>query len=39
VSTTLQDALKPAAMAIPKEGYFQREDGPYGPIFPKTPAN
>jgi hypothetical protein len=28
-------------MAIPKEGYFkdQVEEGRYGPIFPKTPAN
>ena len=26
-------------MAIPKGGYFEREDGPYGPVFPKTPAN
>ena len=33
------DWTKPAAMAIPKEGYFQLEQGRYGPIFPKTPAN
>ena len=26
-------------MAIPKEGYFQLEQGRYGPVFPKTPAN
>ena len=26
-------------MAIPKEGYFKPEQGRYGPIFPKTPAN
>ena len=26
-------------MAIPKEGYFKFEQGRYGPIFPKTPAN
>jgi len=26
-------------MAIPKEGYFERVDGPYGPAFPMTPAN
>ena len=32
------DWTKPAAMAIPKEGYFTREQGRYGPIFPKTPA-
>lgn len=37
--STIQDALTPAALAIPKEGYFVREDGPYGPLFPKTPAN
>jgi uncharacterized protein Usg len=30
---------KPAAMAIPKEGFFEEEQGRYGPIFPKTPAN
>jgi hypothetical protein len=30
---------KPAAMAIPKEGYFKLEQGRFGPIFPKTPAN
>src|SRR3984957_4161414 len=35
-----QDWSKPAAMAIPKGGYFQDkvEQGRYGPIFPKTPA-
>jgi len=33
------DWTKPAAMAIPKEGYFELEKGRYGPIFPKTPAN
>jgi hypothetical protein len=33
------DWTKPAALAIPKEGYFQLEQGRYGPIFPKTPAN
>ena len=30
---------KPAAIAIPKEGFFEEEQGRYGPIFPKTPAN
>jgi hypothetical protein len=25
-------------MAIPKEGFFKREDGRYGPVFPRTPA-
>ena len=35
-----QDWSKPAAMAIPKGGYFQDkvEQGRHGPIFPKTPA-
>ena len=33
-----QDWIRPAAMAIPKEGYFQLEQGKYGPTFPKTPA-
>ena len=35
-----QDWSKPAAMAIPKGGFFQDkvEQGRYGPIFPKTPA-
>ena len=32
------DWTKPAAMAIPKEGFFQLEQGRYGPIYPKTPA-
>jgi hypothetical protein len=29
----------PAAMALPKEGYFTKEEGRYGALFPKTPAN
>jgi len=33
------DWTKPAAMALPKDGYFTLEQGRYGPIFPKTPAN
>ncbi len=33
------DWSKPQAMAIPKEGYFERHEGKYGPTFPKTPAN
>ena len=37
--SVIQDPLTPAALAIPKEGYFEREDGPYGPLYPKTPAN
>ena len=32
------DWTRPAAMAIPKDGYFTLEKGRYGPIFPKTPA-
>jgi hypothetical protein len=32
------DWSKPAAMAIPKEGYFKLEQGRYGPTYPKTPA-
>ena len=33
------DSTKPQAMAIPKEGYFQLQNGRYGPIYPRTPAN
>ncbi len=33
------DWTKPAAMAIPKEGYFTLEQGRYGPVYPRTPAN
>ena len=29
----------PAAMAIPKEGYFKFEQGNYGALFPRTPIN
>jgi hypothetical protein len=35
---TEHDWSRPAAMAIPKEGYFEVERGRYGPIFPRTPA-
>ena len=39
VATPKQDNwTRPAAMAIPKEGYFKFEQGTYGPIFPRTPA-
>lgn len=34
-----RDWTNPAAMSIPKEGYFTREQGRYGPLYPKTPAN
>jgi hypothetical protein len=33
-----EDWPKPQAMAIPKEGYLERQEGDYGPIYPKTPA-
>jgi hypothetical protein len=36
---TQGDWTKPAATAIPKEGYFTPEQGRYGPIYPRTPAN
>ena len=37
--TTKQDDWTiPQAMAIPKEGYFNREEGRYGPMYPKSPA-
>jgi hypothetical protein len=29
----------PAALSIPREGYFGKEEGRYGPVFPQTPAN
>jgi hypothetical protein len=32
------DSTKPQAMAIPKVGYFNLENGRYGPIYPRTPA-
>lgn len=38
-ATSALDWTKPSAMAIPKEGYFKLEQGRYGPIFPRTPAN
>jgi hypothetical protein len=38
-TSTERDWTKPQAMAIPKEGYFKLEQGRYGPVFPKTPAN
>jgi hypothetical protein len=34
-----RDWTQPAAMAIPKEGYFTHEQGRYGPLYPRTPAN
>jgi hypothetical protein len=38
-ATATPDWTKPTAMAIPKEGYFKLEQGRYGPVFPRTPAN
>ncbi len=38
-ATGTLDWTKPAAMAIPKEGYFKLEQGRYGPVYPRTPAN
>jgi hypothetical protein len=32
------DWTKPQAMAIPKDGYFQLQNGRYGPVYPRTPA-
>ena len=32
------DWTKPAAVAIPKEGYHKLEKGRFGPLYPKTPA-
>jgi hypothetical protein len=34
-----KDRTKPAAMAIPKEGYFKLTQGRYGPTYPRSPAN
>ncbi len=33
-----RDWSQPAAMAIPKEGYFELEQGRFGAIYPRTPA-
>jgi hypothetical protein len=38
VETPRADWTKPQGMAIPKEGYFNVEQGRYGPLFPRTPA-
>ncbi|MFL6304650.1 MAG: hypothetical protein ACJ72H_14020 [Candidatus Sulfotelmatobacter sp.] len=34
----IRNWTKPAAMAIPKEGYFSLKNGRYGPLYPRTPA-
>ena len=31
-----EDWTNPAAMEIPKEGFFEREMGRFGPIDPRT---
>src|SRR3954467_13752230 len=33
-----QKLTAPQAAAIPKEGYFEFQQGRYGPVYPKTPA-
>jgi hypothetical protein len=40
-TATHEDWTKPAALAIPREGFFadQAQQGRYGPVFPRTPAN
>lgn len=38
-SATHNGVIKPAAQSIPKEGYFKHEQGRYGPVYPRTPAN
>jgi hypothetical protein len=38
IEMAAQDGLRPAAIAIPKEGYFQHEEGRYGAVYPRTPA-
>jgi hypothetical protein len=35
---TSNEWTRPAAKAIPKEGYFTLEQGRYGPTYPRTPA-
>ena len=37
-NTRSADWTKPAAMAIPKQGYFDLQQGRYGPTYPQTPA-
>src|SRR5687768_2804515 len=32
------DWSQPAAKAIPKEGYFELEQGRFGPVYPRTPS-
>ena len=37
-ASTSNEWAKPAAIALPKEGYFTFEQGRYGPLYPRTPA-
>jgi hypothetical protein len=38
IATTAHDWTKPAAIAIPQEGYFELKRGRYGAVYPRTPA-
>jgi hypothetical protein len=38
MSENHQDPLRPQAKAIPDGGYFELQQGRYGPVFPRTPA-
>ena len=38
MAATEYEWSRPAAMAIPKDGYFELERGRYGPVYPRTPA-
>jgi hypothetical protein len=38
MAATEYEWTKPAALAIPKEGYFELERGRHGPVYPRTPA-
>jgi hypothetical protein len=33
-----EDPVRPEAKVIPRGGYFELEQGKYGPAFPRTPA-
>lgn len=35
--TKPNNGMQPAAMAIPREGYFKVENGRYAPVYPQTP--
>jgi hypothetical protein len=38
MATQDKDWSRPQAMALPKEGYLELEQGKHGPVFPRTPA-